>query len=480
VSSRPEQPARPPDAPAPVVLYRPRGRSRSLPLSLVHVGSALRGRRVVVVDGQLDLAPEARVVELARDALCLGLSVPTGEAILDALGISRAAKSVRPDLPVIWGGWHASQAPDLCLASGVVDACVVGPGEGAIAEIVKALDAGLLLGAVRGVTWRCGGEVVRNPARPAEPAGAFPRADFGLLELERYFRWRGARRIDYCSSRNAAPARRPAEAPDAGPAWTALPAPRVVAEVLELVERHQVSELCFVDADFFVDEGRAAAVASGFLDQRVRVEWRASGGWERLARRSDEHLKLLRAAGCRRIDLHLALEPPTAGGALEPLIEFGRRLHGLGIGACFSFLAGIPGEATARLSEIYRAARKLRGIDARFDTLIALFAPYPGSEVGEGRFTARRVEDWSRVDPAHALGPWTPAAARRWVPRYNFYLRHGYEKPERGVGRHLLHWIARARNWTGFYRLDLERRGVELVRRWRAGLGSPLPTPIEE
>ena len=41
---------------------------------------------------------------------------------------------MRPDLPVIWGGWHPSLLPEQCLASGVVDACVTGQGERTFAE----------------------------------------------------------------------------------------------------------------------------------------------------------------------------------------------------------------------------------------------------------------------------------------------------------------------------------------------------------
>src|SRR6266581_9410344 len=124
----------------PIVLYNPRGESHILPLALVHVGSMFPGRRVVIVDGRLDLAPEARVAELAREAACLGVTVLTGAPILDALRVTRAARAARPDLPVVWGGWHPSLVPEQCLASGLVDACVNGQGERTFADVVAALD----------------------------------------------------------------------------------------------------------------------------------------------------------------------------------------------------------------------------------------------------------------------------------------------------------------------------------------------------
>ena len=107
----------------PIVLYQPRDARRTMPLGLLRLASCLGEHPVVIVDGRLDLAPEARVAELAREALCLGSTVRTGPPIVDALRISRAARTANPDLPVIWGGRHATLFPAQCLASGAVDAC---------------------------------------------------------------------------------------------------------------------------------------------------------------------------------------------------------------------------------------------------------------------------------------------------------------------------------------------------------------------
>ena len=52
----------------PVVLYQPRDEGSFMPLGLLALGSHLAGEHVVIVDGRFELAPEARVAELARDA----------------------------------------------------------------------------------------------------------------------------------------------------------------------------------------------------------------------------------------------------------------------------------------------------------------------------------------------------------------------------------------------------------------------------
>jgi hypothetical protein len=84
------------------------------------------------------------------------------------------------------------------------------------------------------------------------------------------------------------------------------------------------------------------------------------------------------------------------------------------------------------------------------------------------------------VDLDHSIGPWIPGPVRKWVPRYNFYLRHGYERPGGSLGRRLLHRVARARARRDFYGLDVERRAVDLWKSFRAGSARQQPGIAED
>src|SRR4051794_6118329 len=96
-----------------IVLYNPRAVFFTLPLALIAVGSYLDPKRydVCIIDGRLERDPVDAVLAELDDALCLGVTVLTGDPINDALVITRAAKERRPDLPTVWGGWHASLFP---------------------------------------------------------------------------------------------------------------------------------------------------------------------------------------------------------------------------------------------------------------------------------------------------------------------------------------------------------------------------------
>ena len=127
-----------------VVLYNPRAVFYTMPLALLAIGSELDADQyeVVIIDGRLDPEAEQTVISALEDAVCLGVTVLTGAPIADALEISRAAKAARPDVPVVWGGWHPSMFGAECLREPCVDIAVQAQGEATFAEIVSRLASG--------------------------------------------------------------------------------------------------------------------------------------------------------------------------------------------------------------------------------------------------------------------------------------------------------------------------------------------------
>ncbi|HSL83511.1 MAG TPA: cobalamin-dependent protein, partial [Thermoanaerobaculia bacterium] len=152
-----------------VVLYNPYAVFYTMPLALVTVASHLDRERFrpVLIDGRLEEDREAAVLRELDGALCLGVTVLTGAPIHDAIRVTRAAKRQRPDLPVVWGGWHPSMFGTECLEEPAVDVTVQGQGEVTFAEVVERLAAGDSLEGCQGTCYRePGGAVRRNPPRP--------------------------------------------------------------------------------------------------------------------------------------------------------------------------------------------------------------------------------------------------------------------------------------------------------------------------
>jgi radical SAM superfamily enzyme YgiQ (UPF0313 family) len=470
-----------------LVLYQPRCEGHMLPLALVHVGSMFPAGRVVIVDGRLERDPARRIAELAPDALALGVSVLTGAPILDALAVTRAAKVVRPDLPVIWGGWHPSLMPEQCLAEPAVDACITGQGEHTFVEAVAAFEAGASWRGIPGLVFRDGNDIVRNHPRAFTDVNTFPPARFDLLDLPRYFRFRGGRRLDYCSSQGCPFVCSFCADPQVyGQRWSGLRAERVVGELVEHARRYGLTEVFFNDDNFFTDLRRTEAIARGLVENGSPLRWFGTGRADLLRRLTGDQFRLLRESGCYKVNVGAESGSPELlktirkGTLVDEVLETAEKLHRAGIGARFSFIAGFPREPAESLADTYRAVKALREIDPTFETPIYFYAPYPGTELAErmpalGFGAPRSLEDWRHVDLDHSIGPWISPQVRRWVPRYNFYLRHGYERAGGHWSRTLLHRLARARTRRDFYRFDVERRAVDLWKRLRTGVNRQQP-----
>jgi anaerobic magnesium-protoporphyrin IX monomethyl ester cyclase len=437
----------------PVVLYQPKDEGVRMPLGLLAVASELPREHVVVVDGRLDLAPEARVVELTRGAECLGVTVRSGRPLRDAVRVSASARRANPGLRVVWGGPHATLRPQQCLATGVVDACVRGAGERAFTEVLQASRSGRSLDDLPGVATPSAPEA--EPLSPPPPEEVSP-AQYALLELERYFDVRGGRRLDYISGRG----RRDGEAG----AWWGFPPDRVIAEVGELVDRFRVKTLLFQEKGFFADLARVDALAQGLLEEPRRQSWEVGATPEEILAAGGRRLRLLRGSGCQRV--HVLVPPGSvlAGESRRVVLEVGALLHGADLAGRFVLEVDAPRPGHDSLAAADAVARALMALDGRFQTPLQRRRVYPPEEDSAGPFP-ETVEGWVAREEA----PWPDARAERRLRRRIFYFSEAQRPPGRRLGKRLVHALARARVRLGLFVLGFERRVVNASAFLRTG-----------
>ena len=97
---------------------------------------------VRIIDGRLEKDPVAAVLAEIDDAVCLGDQRADRRADPRRAAGQPRAKARRPDLPVVWGGWHASLFPTDTLDEPSVDFTVQGQGEATFVELVERFAAG--------------------------------------------------------------------------------------------------------------------------------------------------------------------------------------------------------------------------------------------------------------------------------------------------------------------------------------------------
>jgi hypothetical protein len=346
--------------------------------------------------------------------------------------------------------------PHSCLATGVVDACVRGSGEEPFAAAVQAAHAGRALSGIPGVV--VNGGIVPRPALP--PSGeSLPAAAYSLLDAERHFEARGARRLDYCGSRGAR---------GEGGRFVAVGADRVAAEIGELAERYRLSEVVFQEQDFFAERDRVEAIAEALASRTPRLKWQAEAQPRDVLDGGKGVLELLVRSGCRRLHVRPPADAPLRGATGEQVLEAALLLRDAGLPARFHLEVAQPGPGHAELTHAVALARKLSVLDGRFETPLtrrpAIPPLVPSDEDPAG------IEGWA----ARESQPWNDRKAEHRLSAAAFYFTEAQRDPGGRAGKHILRMISLLRVRLGLFKGDVERHLVEASAVVRTGRSRPL------
>src|SRR5215813_3395870 len=262
-----------------VILFFPSYRSieAAPPLALLALApiAEQRGLTVDIVDSTVEPRFRGRIIEQLDDTLCAGISIVTGPMILEAIEVARAVKAARPEVPVVLGGWHPSTLAEQSLNASYIDVVVRGQGERTFGEILDRLLADSTLDGVSGCSYRSSdSRIIHNPSRHTTNISELPSKSYHLIDIEPYAKLCGRRWIYYTSSHGC-----PydcsfcSNASLYGRAWNALPAERVVQELVELVKRFRLDLVSIVDDNFLVDRQRGIDIAQGLVASEARFDW---------------------------------------------------------------------------------------------------------------------------------------------------------------------------------------------------------------
>jgi radical SAM superfamily enzyme YgiQ (UPF0313 family) len=390
------------------------------PLSLLSLASPLlqEGFRVRVVDGAIEPIEEVLEREIP-DALCIGISFLTGPMIRGAVALSQLARRLRPQIPVIFGGWHSSLLPDQTLRSGQTDLVVRGQGEKTLLEVARRLREDQSVASVAGVSFFDHQYSVHNPDRRPENINHFPTPAFSLADFDAYENLAGRRKLPYASSLGCPYAchyctdqvfyeRR----------FNAYPANRVVGEVASLVRRYRLHEVAFLDSNFPVNVRRAVEIARGFIDSGVRFSWTFQASTDLLCRMTDEEVCVLGESGVT----HMGFGTESASeGVLEAMnkrhqrvedmFETARKSEKAGIRVTFNLILGYPEETEADRVETFRVMTEIFRRHSNVSFSPNIFTPYPGIPIwpqlkAMGVREPQYLEGWADVGLGSNHLPW--------------------------------------------------------------------------
>jgi anaerobic magnesium-protoporphyrin IX monomethyl ester cyclase len=462
-----------------IVLFLPpyAGQVLGPPLGLLCLAAPLReaGYEVTIIDGAIEPDYLASLERELEDALCFGISLLTGSMIRHAVAAARRVKALRPELPVILGGWHPSLLPAQTLQEEFVDIVVRHQGEITLLEIANRLQAGKGLDMIAGCWFKRDGRIHQNPDRPMAPLEALAPPAFDLADFDSYESASGERKLTYATSVGCPYAcnyctdmvfykRR----------FNAYSARRVVQEVTSLVSRHRLHEVAMLDSNFLVDTKRAVQIARGFVESGARFRWTFQASTDLLCRMPDEDVQLLGTSGVSHIGFgtesgseEVLVKMNKHHQRIEDMFEAARKCKLAGIRTTFNLIFGYPGETEADRRQTWKIMGQIAD---RFDNVSFspnVFTPYPGIPVWPelkelGVKEPASLEEWAGIDLGTNILPWLTGKPYERLHRgiSYFLLSNEVRKAMRtGSRARLLRTLRRPLRWRmrhQFFRAPLE------------------------
>ncbi len=413
-----------------VVLFLPpyAGDPLGPPAGLLALASPLltAGFEVRLIDAAVELDWLDALLRETADALCLGVSLLTGPTIEGAVTAAKRVKQLRPELPVVFGGWHPTLLSEQTLQEPFIDIVVRHQGEITFREVCRRLAASEALDGLAGCWFQSDKGIRKNPDRPIAPLEDLPAAAYQLVDFDAYERSGAGRKLPYATSVGCPYAcRYCTDTVFYNRRFNAYEAARAVREVTTLVRRHRIDEVALLDSNFLVDVKRAAAIAQGFLDSGVRFRWTFQASTDLLCRLSDAQVRLLAESGVHHIGFGTESASPSVLRAMDKrhqtvddMFECARKTGQAGIRVTYNLIFGFPGETEADRAKTLSVMAEIGAQYGNVTFSPNIFTPYPGIPVWDelrslGVNEPDSLEGWRAMSLGGAQLPWLQGEPRR-------------------------------------------------------------------
>jgi len=302
--------------------------------------------------------------------------------------LAAAAKARRPECLTIFGGIHPTVAPEETILDPAVDVVCRGEGEGAMTELLAALDAGSDLRTIAGLWVKQDGVVSRNPVRPLEQNPDvlhFPARDLldpRRLQAELYgINLLSARGCPfpctYCQNEFLMDLYR-----GQGRFVRYRSIDNVFAEIDEVIRLYKPSRLSFSDESFTLNKPRLAEFCERYA-KRYSVPFLCQTRPDLI---DEATVRTLRDGGCDFINMAIESGNPRVRNEVlgrniptEQIIEAFALARRFGIRTASFNMIGLPGETMAEVWDTIELNRRLQP-----DRIMCtVYMPFRGTRLGE-------------------------------------------------------------------------------------------------
>lgn len=422
-----------------IVLYNPQPqegvKKGDISLALLSIAAIPynKGYKIYYINSS-DTGALQRMVDLSKNALCVGFCVMTGYPVRDALNVSKEIKKKHPDTTIVWGGWHPSILPEQTIASEFIDIVVIGQGQRTFAELIDALEKGNSLEKIKGIMYKKNSQIIKTESRQLEDINNFPPLDYEIIEGQKFIRnvdEVATRIIDYFTSQGCPHRCRFCADPLVYKHRTTMLKPeRVVQDIERFVKEYKINGVICTDTNFFVDENRVKSICLALIKKDIKIAWGSMNGrTEHLLRLSNETWDLLKQ--CNFSSFLIGAESGNdeslkfiqKDATVQHTIDLTKKCKEYGFKIYYSLMLGLPPNPDSADTYAVQIKKDWTALLKLTDDVLAIskdhmfyfliYTPYPGTPfydicLKNGYKDPASLEEWGEFALDKANTPWVP------------------------------------------------------------------------
>ena len=447
------------------------------------------GYAIQIIDQRIDRHWKTTLKDALKEALLFGTTSMTGPQIRYALEASKFVKE-NSDVPVVWGGVHASLLPEQTLQSKYIDIVVKGEGDYALYEIIQALENNEGLDGIKGLYFKKDGKIKHTGERPLiRDLDNLKNLPYELVDLDNYYGFdigkgksitlmtsRGCPyRCAFCYNTVYNKNR-----------WRGMSAERTLELIQRVVFDFGVKSIYFQDDNFCANVQRFEKIVHGIIKEKIEFSWGLLGARvNTLADISDTLMANTVKAGCMNIDVGVEsgadriLELVSKDVNVSEVIKLNKRLSKYFDKTKYTFIMGVPSETEAELLQTVQLATRLCTDNSQVLPLFFIYCAYPGTQLHDlaveyGFKVPQSLEEWSAInyETAYLHYPWLDNRRIRMMQNFEFSSMFASKNNEYKMRSHwhkmiarIYRPIAKARFEHNIYHLPVERLTARLLAR---------------
>jgi len=351
------------------------------PLGLAYLSSVLKkaGYETKIVDMNAEKFDYRK--ERYEDYDLVGISVDTVRFNM-ACKIAEFAR--KKNVPVVFGGPHASADAERILRDKIADYVIIGEGEKAFLGLTESIKNKELYPEIPGIAYLKDEQLKIYPGEFIEDLDSLPFPDREGLPMKGYrtkFDRKPATSLitsrgcpfncEFCSASQFM-----------GIRWRQRSVENVIEEIKLLVNKYEYKSLIFFDDNFTMDAKRAIRISEKILENDLKISWWAFSRADEIVGHEDM-IEAMAKSGCKMLFVGFESADDNIlkeyNKKLSSSIAFSvsKILKKYKIDLFASFILGALGDTKKSVDKTIRFAKKLGASIVQFSIL----TPYPGTRL---------------------------------------------------------------------------------------------------